>query len=134
MARIHAFLQLDPHRIAEQMTFLQSRVTVLREVGGQYWVEMDEAQVETFINESFTVNIDEDALLLELGPLVYKPATEIPAVPENLRASPPNGEDNAFWIVHFIAPMDKSWLRALAELETEQVHVLNASAGVFRMT
>lgn len=134
MVRIHAFLQLDPHRAPEQAAFLQSRVTLLREAGGQYWVEMDEAQVETFINEGFTVNTEEEAGVLELGPVIYNPATETPAVPENLRASPPSGEDSAFWIVHFIAPMDKSWLQALAELEAEPMHELDAYTGVFRMT
>ncbi len=133
MARIHANLQLDPNRYPEQETFLRSRVTVLREVGGQFWVEMDEAQVETFLSEGFVVNPEEGIGILEVGALRYNPASDTPSVPESLRASPPSGEATAFWIVHFIAPIDKSWIRALAEINAEIVHELNHTAVVVRM-
>jgi|GEM_PF-1473572 subtilisin family serine protease len=134
MARIHAFLKLDPRRALEQEAFLQSRVTVLRSAGGQYWVEMEDAQVDTFISQGFAVNTDATALQLELGPLVYRPAAETPSVPDNLRASAPADGEAAYWIVQFVAPMDMEWLDALAELDAPQMHLLSDSAAVFQMT
>ena len=82
MARIHAFLRLDPARAPEQVDFLRSRVTVLREAGGQFWVAMEDAQVDTLVSQGLSVSVFPDADVLELGPLSYRPASETPQPPE----------------------------------------------------
>ena len=132
MARIHAFVRLDPARAPEQTDFLRSRVTVLREAGGQFFVAMEDAQVDTFVSQGFSVSVFPDADVLELGPLSYRPASETPQPPEALRASAPAGDALAFWVVHFVAPPDKAWLQQIALAGAEQVHVLGPSAGAFR--
>ncbi|HEY2357573.1 MAG TPA: hypothetical protein VGH86_08990, partial [Phenylobacterium sp.] len=88
MAQIHAFLQLDRDRAPEQADFVRSRATVLREAGGQFWVAMDDAQVDTFVSQGFMVSTFPDADVLHLGPLAYRPAGETPQPPAALRASP----------------------------------------------
>jgi hypothetical protein len=75
MGQIHAFLQLDPDRAPEQADFLRSRVTVLREAGGQFWVSMDEAQVDTLMAQCILVSPFPDAAVLQIGPLSYRPAS-----------------------------------------------------------
>lgn len=134
MAQIQAFLQLDPDRAPEQADFVRSRVTVLREAGGQFWVAMDEAQVDTFLSQGFSVSTFPDADVLHVGPLSYRPATETPQPPDGLRATAPTGDATGIWIVHFVAPADKSWLQDIAIAGGEQIHVLDAFTGVFRMT
>jgi hypothetical protein len=134
MAQIKAFLQLDPDRAPEQADFVRSRATVLREAGGQFWVVIDEAQVDTFLSQGLLVSPFAEADLLQLGPVSFRPATETPQPPDGLRALPPAGADLGFWIVHFAAPVDKSWLQEIALAGGEQIHVLDAFAGVFRMT
>jgi Subtilase family len=134
MGQIHAFLQLDPDRAPEQADFLRSRVTVLREAGGQFWVSMDEAQVDTFLSQGFLVSTFPDEDVLQVGPVSYRPASETPQPPDALRATTPSGADPGFWIVHFIAPTDKSWLQEITLAGAEQVQVLDAFTGVFRMT
>jgi hypothetical protein len=134
MAQIHAFLQLDPNRAPEQADFVRSRVTVLREAGGQFWVAMDEAQVDTFLSQGFSVSTFPEADVLRVGPLAYRPASETPQPPAALRASPPTGDAVGIWVVHFVAPADKSWLQDIALAGGEQIHVLDAFSGVFRMT
>ena len=81
MARIHAFLRLDGARAPEQADFLRSRVTVLREAGGQFWVAMEDAQVDTLVSQGLSVSVFPDADVLELGPLSYRPASETPQPP-----------------------------------------------------
>jgi hypothetical protein len=134
MAQIHAFLQLDPDRAPEQADFVRSRVTVLREAGGQFWVIMDEAQVDTFLSQGILVSTFPEADVLHIGPVSYRPTSETPQPPEALRATPPSGDDLGFWIVHFVAPVDKSWLQEVALAGAEQVHVLDPFTGVFRMS
>src|SRR5215210_6260701 len=134
MGLIHAFVRLDPDRAPEQADFLRSRVTVLREAGGQFWVAMEEAQVDTFLSQGFSVSTFPDADVLNIGPLSYRPATETPQPPDALRATAPSGDDPGFWIVHFVAPANKSWLQEIALGGAEQVHALDPFTGVFRMT
>jgi hypothetical protein len=91
MARIHAFLQLDPDRSPEQAAFVRSRANVLREAGGQFWVELDEAQVDTFVAEGFVLSTDVGGGVLAIGPLSFRPASEIPqppSAPGRMRRSP----------------------------------------------
>ena len=134
MAQIHAFLQLDPDRAPEQADFVRSRVTVLREAGGQFWVAMDDAQVDTLVSQGISVSPFPDAGVLQVGPVSYRPATETPSPPDGLRATPPSADALGIWIVHFVAPADKSWLQDIALAGGEQIHVLDAYTGVFRMT
>ena len=134
MARIHAFLQLDPERSPEQIDFLRSRASVLREAGGQFWVELDEAQVATFVAEGFAVTTDANAGVLSLGPLSFSPASEMPQPPAQLTAALPSGEQTAFWLVHFVAPVDKAWLVDLVLAGAVQVQVVDACSAVFSMT
>ena len=133
MARTHAFLQLDADRAPEQTTFLRARVTVLREAGGHFWVDLDEAQVDTFVAEGFLVSTFPAAGVLDLGPVTFRPASETPQPPAALQASPPSGDEPAFWLVHFVAPVDKAWLVEMALAGGEQVHVIDPFTGVFRM-
>ncbi len=134
MARIHAFLQLDPDRSPEQAAFLRRRTTVLREAGGQFWVDIDEAQVDTFVAEGFALSIAAAADVLTLGPLSFRPASEVPQPPPALAAVLPVGEETAFWVVHFVAPADKAWLVAIALSGGDQVQVIEACSAVFSMT
>src|SRR5262249_4389225 len=124
MGQIHAFLQVDPDRAPEQAEFLRSRVTVLREAGGQFWVTMDEAQVDTLLSQGILVSTFPDADVLHIGPVSYRPASETPQPPDGLRAAIPSGNDPGFWIIHFIAPIDKSWLQEIALAGAEQVQAL----------
>ncbi|WP_141287792.1 hypothetical protein, partial [Ideonella azotifigens] len=55
MATIQAFVRFDPERAPEQRSFLDSRVSVLREAGGQCWVSLDEAQVATLVAQGMSV-------------------------------------------------------------------------------
>src|SRR5262245_43273278 len=114
MARIHAFLRLDPARAPEQVDFLRSRVTVLREAGAQFWVGMHDVRVDTLVSQALSVSVFPAAGVLELGPLSYRPASETPQPPEALRATAPSGDTRAFWVVHFVAPPDKAWLQQVA--------------------
>jgi serine protease AprX len=134
MAQIQAFLRLDPSRAPEQDAFLRSRVTILREAGGQFWVTMEDAQVDTFLSQGFVVTVSPEAGELQLGPVRYRPATETPQPPAAFRAPTPSGDDTAFWIVHFPAPVDKAWMQELSIAGADQIQTLEASAGVFRMT
>jgi subtilisin family serine protease len=141
MAQIHAFLRLDPNRAPEQTDFVRSRanppgnlVTILREAGGQFWVSMDEAQVDTFLSQGFLVSAFPDADVLHVGPLSFRPASERPQPPDALRATTPSGDDTGFWIVHFVAPADKSWLQEINLAGGEQVQFLDTFSGVFRMS
>ena len=134
MAQIQAFVRFDADRAPEQQAFLRSRVTVLRDSGGQCWVRLDEAQVATLVDQGMQVACFPEADVLQVGPVAWRPADETPQPPEALRAAPPQGEDSGFWLVHFVAPADKDWLQDLALAGAEQVHLLDARAGVFRMT
>ncbi|EXI78796.1 MAG: type VII secretion-associated serine protease mycosin [Candidatus Accumulibacter appositus] len=134
MARTHAFLQTDPDRAPEQDAFLRPRVRVLREAGGQFWVELDEAQVDSFVAEGFLVSTFAAADVVDLGPLSFRPASETPQPPAALRARPPTGDDAAFWIVHFIAPADKAWLVDIALAGGEQVQLIDALSSVFSLS
>lgn len=130
MARIQAALQLDPDRAPEQLAFLRDRVTVLREAGGQYWVEMEDNQVDTLMAQGIGVYPRADSDVAELPSVVFSPATETPQPPEALRAPEPQGD--AYYLVHFIAPIDKSWLHRIAEIGGEFVHSIPAQSAVFR--
>lgn len=134
MALIQAFVRFDPDRAPEQAAFLRSRVTVLRDSGGQCWVRAEEAQVATLVAQGMTVTPLPEADLLQLGPLAWRPASETPQPPAALRASAPSADASAFWLVHFAAPVDKTWLQALADAGAEAMHTPDASSGVFRMT
>jgi len=133
-ATIQAFVRFDPDRAAEQSDFLRSRVTVLREAGGQCWISADEAQLATLAAQGMTVTALDHADLLQLGPLVWRPASETPQVPAGLRAATPAAGQDAYWLVHFAAPVDKTWLQALADAGALSLHTLDPSSGVFRMT
>ncbi len=134
MAQIQAFVRLDPSRAPEQDAFLRSRVTVLREAGGQFWVAIEEAQIDTFLSQGFIVMPALDAGALQIGPVLYRPATETPQPPSALQASTPSGDDTAYWIVHFPAPVDKAWMQELVLAGAEPIQTLDAAAGVYRMT
>src|SRR5262249_49409653 len=103
------------------------------EAGGQFWVSMDEAQVDTFLSQGVLVSTFPDADVLHVGPVAYRPASETPQPPAALAAAIPSGADPGYWIVHVLAPRDKSWLQEIALAGAEQVHVLDAYSGVFRM-
>ena len=134
MALIQAFVRFDPDRAPEQAAFLRSRVTVLRDSGGQCWVRAEAAQVATLVDQGMTVTPLPEADLLQLGPLAWRPASETPQPPAALRASAPSADASAFWLVHFVAPVDKTWLQSLADAGAEAMHTPDASSGVFRMT
>ncbi len=134
MASIQAFVRFDPNRAPEQEAFLRSRVTVLREAGGQCWVRLDEAQVATLIDQGMTVQLFPEGDVLELGPVVWRPADEAPVPPAALRAAAPSGDETAYWLVRFVAPADKDWLTAVGLTGAEAMHRLDAATGVWRMT
>jgi len=46
----------------------------------------------------------------------------------------PSGEQTAFWLVHFVAPVDKAWLVDLVLAGAVQVQVVDACSAVFSMT
>ena len=134
MAMLQAFVQFDPDHALEQQAFLRSRTTVLRGSGGQCWVRLDEAQLTTLVDQGMLVTPLEGADVLHVGPLAWAPASETPQPPAALRATAPSGDNSAYWLVHFVAPVDKAWLQALALADALAVHTLDASSVVLAMT
>ncbi|GAA0750927.1 S8 family serine peptidase [Ideonella azotifigens] len=134
MATIQAFVRFDPERAPEQRSFLDSRVSVLREAGGQCWVSLDEAQVATLVAQGMSVQPAPEAEALQLGPLAWTPGGDAPVPPAALSAAVPAGNAPAYWLVVFVAPADKSWLTELALAGAEPVQTLAAAAGVWRMS
>ena len=129
-----AFLRFDPDRTPEQEAFARSRVTVLRESGGQLWVQLADPQVVTLQAEGIEVTPYPEAGDLALGPLRWKPAEETPLPPPALTATVPRGGDTADWLLLFVAPPDKSWLQALMQAGAEPLQQLSLTASVYRMT
>jgi serine protease AprX len=134
MARIQASVKLDPFRAPEQLAFLRERVEVLREVGGQLWVGLEDTQVDTLIAQGMEVLPQPEAGLVELPALAFRPEAEPPEPPEALRAEEPSGEATGDYLVKFRAPIDKAWLQEIATLGGELLQALPSSAAVFRFT
>ena len=134
MATVQAFVRLDPDRAPEQDAFLRSRTTVLREAGGQAWVALDEAQVASLVAQGLQVSVLDDAGLMQVGPVAWRPLDETPQPPPALRAAAPQGDDPADWWLRTVAPADKDWLVALHDLGAVALHTLDASSGVWRMS
>lgn len=134
MARILAAVQLDPDRAPEQAAFLAERVTVLRQSGGQLWVEMEDTQVPTLLAEGMDVQPQAGGGVVELPALAFRPATETAEPPPNLTAPEPAGDEEGFWLVHFRSPVDKGWLTEIAALGGTHVQSVPVQAGVFRLT
>ncbi|MFG6489095.1 S8 family serine peptidase [Roseateles sp. BYS78W] len=129
-----AFLRFDPDRAPEQDAFARSRVTVLRESGGQLWVRLEDPQVATLQAEGIEVTPYADAGELALGPLRWRPLEETPQPPAALTAATPGGTDTADWLLLFAAPPDKSWLQELMLAGAEPLQQLSLTASVYRMT
>ena len=124
MARIQAAIQLDPQLAPEQLAFLSERVTVLRQAGGQYWVSMEDNQVDTLIAQGMGVYPQPDGDLVELPAVQMRPAAEPPEPPAGLRAEEPMGDAEGYYLVQFRAPIDKGWLNEIAGVGGEFVQAV----------
>lgn len=134
MATVHAFIRLDPDRAPEQDAFVRSRTEVLRESGGQCWVQMDDAQVDTLVSEGLQVAVVPEPDRLQIGPAAWQAGTETPQPPAALRAAAPAADAGAFWWLRCVAPTDKDWQQALALAGAEPMQTLDAATAVWRMT
>jgi hypothetical protein len=135
MARTHAFLQTrSPIAHPNRTRFCAHASRVLREAGGQFWVELDEAQVDSFVAEGFLVSTFAAADVVDLGPLTFRPVSrETPQPPAALQCNAADGRRRRFLDRPFRRSCDKAWLVDIALAGGEQVQLIDALTSVFSL-
>ncbi|MFM2119612.1 MAG: hypothetical protein RL722_1080 [Pseudomonadota bacterium] len=134
MSTILAFVRYDPVRRPEQEALLRSRARLERSSDRCAWARLDDALLPALSNAGMQFHVPPGDGQLRLGAVAFTPGLDDPAPPLGLAATAPTGEATACWWLHFIAPADKSWIQALAELGGAALHTLDACSSVWRLT
>lgn len=134
MSRKTALLILDPYRRPEQMAYLTERAQILHQVGDQLWVKITENQASRFIKQGIIVQFHEEADWIILPAIVFNPIEGSPEAPEHLMASEPTGEEQAYYIVQFIIPPNRTWIYEIRQLGGNYIQNIPSNAAIYSLT
>lgn len=127
-------LMLDPHRRAEQMAYVEARVETVYEVGDMIWAAVTEQQIDRFIAQGISVQLQPEAGLIELPAVEFDPVEGVPLPAADLRIAPPTAEETAYYIVQFAAPLGESGIAEIEELEGIYVQEVPEYGLIFQLT
>ncbi|MBN1478900.1 S8 family serine peptidase [candidate division KSB1 bacterium] len=136
MSRVKAILMLDPDRRAEQMNYISERAEDIHEIGDMLWASITEDQAERFSAQGVTVQIFADADLIELPAVVFNPSDAEPEPPAGLAATPPKGDETAYYLVQFVAPPEAEWISYIEGEDIGGIYVedIPMQVALFRLT
>lgn len=132
MSQVQATLLLDPQRRSSQETFLSERVRIIHSVGETLWVSMNDDQVSILTAQGIDVQLHPEADWIELPAISFRAATETPVPPSNLTSQEPTGDNTAYYLIHFTAPVDRSWIHEISGIGAIFLENVNYNAGIFK--
>ena len=128
--RKKALLYLDPNRRAEQLAFILERTSDALQMGDQVWASITDDQVQVFADQGINAQPYDDADLIVLPAVSFRPPAEVPDPPADLTAVT---SAETYYIVQFAAPTDGRWIDAITGLGGVYVADVPTFAAVLRL-
>jgi len=134
MARVKAYLLLDPARREEQASFVAERAEVILDGGETLFAAFEEEVGPRLAARGIAVQVVPDADRVLLPAVTFDPVAAEPEPPADLAAPPTGPGWQSYHLVQFVAEPELEWLAAVGDLGGVAVQTLPPFVAVYRLS